>query len=331
MAVEVGPIDVNKLTLVDRSHWGRVRVGDRDRLTFLHNQSTQTLNLRKLGEVCETTFVTSTARVLDLATVAVLADSVLMVVSPGMAESLITFLDHYIFFADQVTLTDVSAETVMFSLMGPESADALKRLGIEVAAAGVVEGTIPVPGGSANGSVAVTVVAGSGLVTTGYTLIAAMTDREALWSMLVEIPALVINETAFERLRIEQGRPMPGSELTEDYNPLDAGLWSTVSFNKGCYIGQETIARLESRDAVKMGLWGVRLEAGVATGTPVWVEGAKAGVMTSVYELENGSAVGLCYVRTKAAGVGASVQVGTLEVSQTATLLDLPFLNRGKV
>ncbi|MBC7515413.1 MAG: folate-binding protein, partial [Alkalinema sp. FL-bin-369] len=136
---------------------------------------------------------------------------------------------------------------------------------------------------------------------------------------------------AFERLRIEQGRPMPGSELTEDYNPLDAGLWSTVSFNKGCYIGQETIARLESRDAVRMGLWGVRLEAGVATGTPVWVEGAKAGVMTSVYELENGSAVGLCYVRTKAAGVGASVQVGTLEVSQTATLLDLPFLNRGKV
>ena len=323
MAVEVGPIDVNKLRLIDRSHWGRVRVGDRDRLTFLHNQSTQTLNLRKLGEVCETTFVTSTARVLDLATVAVLVDSVLMVVSPGMAESLITFLDRYVFFADQVTLTDVSAETVMFSLMGPESADALKCLGIEVAAAGVVEGTI--------GSVAVTVMSGSGLVTTGYTLIAAMTDREALWSMLVEIPALVINETAFERLRIEQGRPMPGSELTEDYNPLDAGLWSTVSFNKGCYIGQETIARLESRDAVKMGLWGVRLEAGVATGTPVWVEGAKAGVMTSVYELENGSAVGLCYVRTKAAGVGASVQVGTLEVSQTATLLDLPFLNRGKV
>ncbi|MBC7514829.1 MAG: folate-binding protein, partial [Alkalinema sp. FL-bin-369] len=184
MAVEVGPIDVNKLTLVDRSHWGRVRVGDRDRLTFLHNQSTQTLNLRKLGEVCETTFVTSTARVLDLATVAVLADSVLMVVSPGMAESLITFLDRYIFFADQVTLTDVSAETVMFSLMGPESANALKCLGIEVAA-GVVEGTI--------GSVAVTVMSGSGLVTTGYTLIAAMTDREALWSMLVEIPALDIN------------------------------------------------------------------------------------------------------------------------------------------
>lgn len=330
MAVEAGPIDVTQLTLVDRSHWGRIRVGDRDRLTFLHNQSTQTLNLRKLGEVCETTFVTSTARVLDLATVAVLTDSVLMVVSPGMATSLITVLDRYIFFADKVTLTDISAETVMFSLIGSQSADALKSLGIQVTA-GVVEGTIPVPGGSANGSMSVTVVAGSGLVTTGYTLIAARKDREALWSMLVEIPAIVMNETAFERLRIEQGRPMPGSELTEDYNPLDAGLWSTVSFNKGCYIGQETIARLESRDAVKMGLWGVKLEASVAAGTTVWVEGAKAGVMTSVYELENGSAIGLCYVRTKAAGLGTRVQVGTLEVSQTAVLLDLPFLNRAKV
>ena len=326
-AVETGPIDLDtldltKLTLVDRSHWGRVRVSNRDRLTFLHNQSTQTLNLRKPGEVCETTFVTSTARLLDLATVAILADSALMVVSPGMAEKLVTVLDRYIFFADQVTLSDLSAETVMFSLMGPESADALKSLGIDVGA-GVVEGTI--------GSVAVTVMAGSGLVTMGYTLIAAAADQEALWSMLLKIPALVMDEATFERVRIEQGRPMPGSELTEDYNPLDAGLWSTVSFNKGCYIGQETIARLESRDAVKMGLWGVKLSANVAIGTTVWVEGVKAGTMTSVCELANGSAIGLCYVRTKAAGVGAVVRVGTLEVSQTATLLDLPFLNQEKV
>ena len=323
-------MDLTQLTLVDRSHWGRIRVSDRDRLTFLHNQSTQTLNLRKPGEVCETTFVTSTARLLDLATVAIVADSVLMVVSPGMAETLITTLDRYIFFADQVTLSDLSAETVMFSLMGSESADALKSLGIDVGM-GVVEGTIPVPGGSANGSVAVTVMAGSGLVTTGYTLIAAMADREALWSMLVQIPAIVMDEATFERVRIEQGRPMPGHEITEDYNPLDAGLWSTVSFNKGCYIGQETIARLESRDAVKMGLWGVKLSATVAVGTTVWVEGAKAGTMTSVCELADGSAIGLCYVRTKAAGVGAVVQVGTLEALQTATLLDLPFLNREKI
>ena len=322
MAGETGSIDVSSLTLIDRSHWGRIRVGDRDRLTFLHNQSTQTLNLRKPGEVCETTFVTSTARLLDLATVVILNDSVLMIVSPGMAETLITTLDRYIFFADQVTLTDLSADTVMFSVMGPESASALKSLGLDVGM-GVVEGML--------GAVAVTVMAGSGLVTTGYTLIAAVADREALWSMLLQIPALVMDEATFERVRIEQGRPMPGSELTDDYNPLDAGLWSTVSFNKGCYIGQETIARLESRDAVKMGLWGVKLAAGVAIGTTVWVEGAKAGTMTSVCELPNGSAIGLCYVRTKAAGGGASVQVGTLEVSQTATLLDLPFLNREKV
>lgn len=320
-AVETGPIDLKTLTLVDRSHWGRIRVSDRDRLTFLHNQSTQTLNQRKPGEVCETTFVTSTARLLDLATVAILADSVLMVVSPGMAQPLMTVLDRYIFFADQVTLTDLSAETVMFSLMGPASGDALKALGVDVGT-GVIE--------SAIGSVAVTVMAGSGLVTTGYTLIAAAADREALWSMLLKIPAIVIDETLFEQLRIEQGRPMPGHELTDDYNPLDAGLWSTVSFNKGCYIGQETIARLESRDAVKMGLWGVKLGASVAIGTTVWVEGAKAGTITSVCELANGNAIGLCYVRTKAAGVGASVQMGTLEDSQTATLLDLPFLNREK-
>jgi tRNA-modifying protein YgfZ len=318
MTVDVG--SSHAVVLVDRTHWGRIRVSDRDRLTFLHNQSTQMLNLRKPGEVCDTTFVTSTARTLDLATVAVLAESAIVVVSPQMAQTLIAFLDRYIFFADQVKLTDITAETVMFTVMGSASEETLKTLGLEVTA-GVVEGTIA--------GVPVTAIAGTGLVTPGYTIVAAVGDREVLWTALART-AEVMDGDRFERLRIEQGRPMPGFELTDDYNPLDAGLWNTVSFNKGCYIGQETIARLESRDAVKMGLWGVMLDSQVEPGTTVFVNDDKAGTITSVYGLENGGAIGLCYVRTKAAGLGAIVRVGTLEESQTATLLDLPFVVRGR-
>lgn len=54
-----------------------------------------------------------------------------------------------------------------------------------------------------------------------------------------------MGEADWERLRIVQGRPAPGAELTEAYNPLEAGLCHAVSLNKGCYIGQETIAKVQ--------------------------------------------------------------------------------------
>jgi tRNA-modifying protein YgfZ len=136
----------------------------------------------------------------------------------------------------------------------------------------------------------------------------------------------VMTDRTYDRLRIEQGRPMPGFELTEDYNPLDAGLWDTISFNKGCYIGQETIARLDSRDAVKLNLWGVKLDRPVAIGSTVFVEESKAGTITSLCELDDGSAIGLVYVRTKAGGAGLEITVD----SQKATLTDLPFPSRTK-
>jgi folate-binding protein YgfZ len=53
-----------------------------------------------------------------------------------------------------------------------------------------------------------------------------------------------MGEADWERLRIVQGRPSPGAELTESYNPLETGLCHAVSISKGCYIGQETIAKV---------------------------------------------------------------------------------------
>ncbi|NJO51566.1 MAG: hypothetical protein HC840_21460, partial [Leptolyngbyaceae cyanobacterium RM2_2_4] len=128
-----------------------------------------------------------------------------------------------------------------------------------------------------------------------------------------------------ERLRIEQGRPMPDAELTEDYNPLEAGLWHTISFSKGCYIGQETIARLDTYKGVKQQLWGVRLSQPAPPGEPLLVGEEKVGKLTSLTETEAGL-FGLAYVRTKAGGAGLTVTVG----SGTGEIVDLPFLTRDR-
>jgi folate-binding protein YgfZ len=118
-----------------------------------------------------------------------------------------------------------------------------------------------------------------------------------------------------------QGRPIPDQELTEYYNPLEAGLWRTVSFEKGCYIGQETIARLNTYKGVKQRLWGVQLSEVVSPGTVVTIGAEKVGILTSMTDLE--MPFGLAYIRTKAGGEGLQVQLG----NASGKVVAVPFLS----
>lgn len=310
------------IALYDRSHWGRIEVSDADRLSFLHNQSTQDFKIRKPGEGCDTTFVTSTARTIDLTTAYILEDSVLLLVSPGLTQKLMQFLDRYIFFADQVKLTDVTTQTAAFSLFGAQSQTALDKLGASEMI-GKPDGThqvFQIAGQS------VRVAVGSGLALEGYTLITSADHKDTLQQALIDVGAMTISDRTWEVLRIQQGRPMPGSELTDDYNPLEAGLWHTISFSKGCYIGQETIARLDTYKGVKQQLWGVKLDRFVEPGAIVKLGEEKVGVLTSAIETESG-AIGLAYIRTKAGGAGLQV---TIE-DTPAEIVDVPFLTHEKI
>ncbi|MBC7824720.1 MAG: folate-binding protein, partial [Candidatus Parcubacteria bacterium] len=232
-----------------------------------------------------------------------------------------TFLDRYIFFADNVKLVDVTPQTAIFSLVGSGSHGLLEKLGAaEIIGQPYASHRLINLAGQD-----VRVAVGSGLATEGYILITQVDHSSALQKSLIEAGAVTMSDRAWEQLRIEQGRPMPGHELTDDYNPLEAGLWNTVSFNKGCYVGQETIARLDTYNGVKQQLWGVKLKAPVEAGTIVTVGEEKVGKLTSVVETEAG-AIGLAYVRTKAGGAGLSVQIS----GNQTELLDLPFLTREK-
>jgi hypothetical protein len=117
-----------------------------------------------------------------------------------------------------------------------------------------------------------------------------------------------MGETLWQELRIGQGRPAPGQELTEDYNPLEAGLWQTISLSKGCYIGQETIARLHTYRGVKQQLWGVRLTQAAAPDSIVRVGTEKIGRLTSCVATPDGY-LGLAYIRTKNVEPGLTVVI----------------------
>jgi len=308
------------VAVCDRSHWGRLRLTDADRLQFLHNQTTNQLQSLQPGQGCDTVFVTSTARTLDLATAYVEDDAVLLFVSPGQATVLSQWMDRYIFFADKVHITDETDSTVALTLIGPDSTTLLTKLGLD--------GLQDAPYGSHQRvtiqGIDTLVAVGSGLALPGFTLIAAAAAGTELWQAIAAAGAVPLGERVWQQLRIEQGRPLPGSELTADYNPLEAALWQAVSFEKGCYIGQETIARLNTYQGVKQQLWGLHLNAPADPGTPITLAGDKIGVLTSCESTPEGVR-GLGYLRTKAGGKGLTVMVG----DAIAAVVDLPFATRG--
>lgn len=331
------------VAVCDRSHWGRIEVSDQDRLRFLHNQTTNDFQRLKPGQGCDTVFVSSTARTIDLVTAYVTEDSVLLLVSPSRRQQLIEWMDRYLFPMDRVGLKDVTEDTATFSIIGPASDALLDKLGattivgqplafhqlFQIPPSPPYEGgnlsvTPPYEGGVRGGDqIEVRVAVGSGLAIPGYTLIVSGENAAALWNKLVEVGGVPMGDRIWEQLRIEQGRPVPDCELTDDYNPLEAGLWQTISFNKGCYIGQETIARLNTYKGVKQQLWGVRLNAPAAPGTPVTIGEEKVGKLTSYTETEQGP-FGLAYIRTKAGGEGLKVQIG----DSSGEIVDVPFLTR---
>jgi tRNA-modifying protein YgfZ len=313
------------VAIYDSSHWGKILVGDRDRLRFLHNQSTADFEKLQSGAACDTVFVTSTARTIDLVTGLVLESEVLLITSPNRREYLFNWLDKYIFFADRVTLNDVTDSLASFTLLGAQSEQILAQLGCQELTT-LAQNSHQLC--EINGA-EVRIITGTELGLPGYRLICVggasseenRDNSTMLKQQLTNLGAVSIDENIWECLRVSQGRPKPDAELTEDYNPLEVGLWQTISFTKGCYIGQETIARLNTYKGVKQYLWGIKLAGSVAVGTPITVAGEKVGVLTSCSEI-NGEILGLGYVRSKAGGVGLQVLLNDI----VGEIISIPFV-----
>ena len=308
----------NGVAICDRSHWGLLKITGEDRLRYLHNQSTNDFEKLQPGQGCDTVFVTSTARTLDLGTAYVTEDAVLVLVSPHRRQQLFAWLDRFIFPFDKVELADISSDKAVFSLLGQPSRDLLAK---------IVSPDLSLTNTADNQPVTIAeipaiVAQGSGLTTPGYTLIIDSNDAAKVWSELTSQGAVPFGDRLWENLRIQQGRPTPDKELTEDYNPLEAGLLQTISFEKGCYIGQETIARLNTYNGVKQRLWGIKLNQPVEPQTLITTpEDKKVGVLTSYTKTPSGD-FGLGYVRTKAGGEGLQVKIGDAD----GELVSVPFL-----
>lgn len=264
-------------------------------------------------------FVTPQGRCLELARCLVQSQGLLVLVSPGCGMMLAARLAKYILYGDQVSIVDVTSKTKMFSLTGPLSSATLEGLG----AAAPGPDCVALMGFQGS---PVVVAEGSGLAAPGYTLVVDEQAAGELWRHLTLKGATPMGEVEWEMARILQGRPAAGKELTEQHIPLEAGLYRAVSLNKGCYMGQETLAKVHKLDAVKQQLKGLLLDGAVQPGTPLLSGSEKAGTMTSVTQLPDGSHIGLGYVRCRANGRQIAVEGLQLTAAGVAaTVVSRPY------
>ena len=286
--------------VLDRSHMGQLKAIGDDALDLLNRLSTNKLDDLAVGAVMGAVLTTNKGRIIDLLFVLRQADYLLLLTAPETRRRVAEWIDFYTFVED-VVVEDATDETAMFSLMGDGVADALPSLS-----------ELPLYGSAA---LDVDGVAALALRTDfagarAYDMIAPASDAQRLWNGLTDTGAIPVGYAASELLRIERGAPLQGHELTEDYNPLEANLWDFISFNKGCYIGQEVVARLNAYDKVQRHLARLSWQDGdnPAQGDALYAAGRRIGELTSVAPPEAGRCVGLGYVRKAHAEPGIRLQ-----------------------
>jgi folate-binding protein YgfZ len=309
---------------------GIVRGEGSDRLDLLHRLSTNATRELEAGGETTTILTTDKGRILEVVRVVAFADHLLMILSGTDAERVRAWLDKYTIMDDFRT-ADVSADHAVFGVYGMRSRSTVSlAIGPDLPDAGqfrqsAVEGHRVVV-------MRDTRLGGAG----GFLLVADAAGADLVAARLAEAGAQELGADTYETLRIEAGQPAVGRELSESYNPLEAGLVQLVSFTKGCYIGQEVIARLDSYDKVQRHLVGLLIEGSVEGELPELtvhdaVDGAAVGAVTSVaFSPTLGHAIALAYVRTQHAIPGAEVWLAPSEGADEtarlrATITKLPF------
>jgi folate-binding protein YgfZ len=295
--------------LLDRSDRGKVRVSGPDGAEYLQGQLTNDVEGLEPGEgqyaalLDRKGHMQADMRVLRPATEEILIDT--------EPEALAATLRHLQMYSvgREVEIADINAERAILSLIGPRS--------VEIA------GTAALPENACEEASVGTVACLAVGARDGIDLIAAAADAERLSEALRGAGAVPVSAAAAELVRIEAGVPRFGAEMGSETLPAEAGIVEdAVSFTKGCYIGQETVARLHYKGKPNRHLRGLRLSAPVAAGAAVRLGERELGRLGSATVSPAFGPIGLAILRREAEP-GAEVAVG--EDGVTAEVTDLPF------
>jgi folate-binding protein YgfZ len=296
--------------LLDRSERGKLALAGRDAKSFLQGQVTNDVEALVPGEGCYAAFLTPKGKMLGDVRILDTGDELLLDTERVALQELFNMIRRFSIGYD-VQLHKRTLESGLLSLIGPHSdalAGAQKLQGDEHAHAALVVGAV------ATRAIRTDV---------GIDLLCASAQLDEVRGELQARGAIEVSELAAECLRVERGRPRYGIDLDDSVIPQEAGLNSrAVSFTKGCYVGQETVARLYYRGKPNRHLRGLRLESPGRAGDPIVFEGRVVGQLGSVAQSPTLGPIALALVRREAPP-GSTVALGESEIS--ARVVELPF------
>ena len=313
------------------SHYGIIELKGNDVINFLHRITTNSLEGVAKESIKATIFTTEKGRIIDIATLMNFDSHQLLICSSENKDKVISWINKYVI-TDDVTAIDSKNKYNLLELIGPQ-ADSFITLLCGNIANNIKPNTFKI------------------LHTEGllfflakiqdefsgrmkFWIIADDDNARRITRFLIENKSFfdfnLVGEDAFNSFRIEMGIPAAPNELNDEYNPHEARLLSLVDFKKGCYIGQEVIARLDTYDKVQKYLMGVQFDNSDMGDNQLTLydkEEKEAGKITStVNSIKFKKYIGLAYIRRE------YVEEGTRLIARSedgndleVTVKNLPF------
>lgn len=294
---------------IDRSDRARLDVSGPDRASFLHNLTTNEIKRLPEGRGCEAFITSPQGKTLGFVTLHAAPDRILLRTDPGGLALALPHLQKYGVF-DDVALDDRSQSTFEHHLVGPQAPELLRALGAEVPPEA---DHAHHPSSLAGKPVLIVRESPSG--DPGLTIVGESADAPAVKSAILDAGQKFhlarLSPTQFDALRVEAGTPVFGQDVTESNLPQEIDRnHSAINFVKGCYLGQETVARLDALGHVNKILRGLEFDSPELPplGATLEVSGKPVGsVSSTARSLRTGQAIGLGIVRVAHAEPGSAL------------------------
>lgn len=309
--------------LIDRSERGKLALTGGERRSFLNGQVTNEIESLTPGTGVYAAFLTHKGKMLGDLRVLETGDELLLDTERVALQALFDLVRRFSIGYD-VQLHKRTLQSALLSLIGPQADQVIRTAG-----------ALPPPSDEHAHHSASLADAPVRLIRTsqGIDVLADAAALAAVRLALVDGGAIDVDPAAAEVLRVEAGLPRFGVDLDDSVIPQEAGLNArAVSFTKGCYVGQETVARLHYKGKPNRHLRGLRLSSPAPPGTRLLIDSANGGErevgrLTSVALSPTHGPIALALVRREA-GVGDVVRVAADALdgaATTATVVELPF------
>lgn len=310
--------------VIDRSSVGKAEVEGRDRASFLQGMLSNDVKALAPGQGCAAAFLDAHGKVMALLRVYTLPDRLLLELPPGLTQKTLLLLDKYLI-SEKAAFEPVDEAYAVLSVQGAQAPALLARLvgrPMDLAPHAHVEATVA--------GIATRVVQRSEFgARPGFFIWTAPDLAPPLRAALEEAGATPVEPAVAEVLRVEAGEPAYGQDVDESVILPETNLEHLVSYTKGCYIGQEVVARVKYRGHVNRALTGLTLEGDrvPAPGAGVVAGERELGRVTSaVRSLGLGVPIALGYVRREHLAAGSEVTVCVEDVLVPARVTPPPFI-----